>query len=87
MKQPETICYALMESLNEYNQDGAYLRYVWKEKPTVEEVAIAASLTFPNVDKETELKVIKLWQGEQVRFDSYGSHWELVPLTIGVQKL
>lgn len=69
--------YALHEAVNAYEQEGTYIRHIWFSKPSMFDVASALGFTFPCSNDEATLNITKLWQGHEVRFDAYGSHWQI----------
>lgn len=80
------IGYGLYEGVNAYEQAGDYLRFVWKEKPSIQESADGIGCGFPSTDDKTTLLMVKLWQGESIRLTSDGSHWQIREIKLGTQE-
>ena len=57
---------ALFSIDNDYNQPANNLVYIWKEQPSLEELAEAIGTTFPHVDDEKVLAVVNIWQGQEI---------------------
>ena len=77
--------YGLFEAVNDYNQCGSYLRYIWFKKPTLEEVSKAMEFDLSKCEDSIIVDIVNLFKGDDVRINEYGSHWKIKEIKEGQQ--
>ena len=60
--------WALFSISNDYDQPNNNLEYWWTEKPTIEQVGTAMEKPINNVNDETIVKIVGVWQGQEIDF-------------------
>lgn len=68
--------WALFSLDNLYDQPYHNLVGWWKDKPSLETLAKALGTTFPSAKDEEVIKVVRLWQGEDI-FDGNNTRYML----------
>ena len=70
MTKKDMYIYLLFSVENNYDQPPNNLKCIWKEKPTIEQVAKAINQSFPSDSDKTTLNLVNLWNGKEVRINN-----------------
>jgi hypothetical protein len=62
---------ALFRVANNYDQPNNDLVQIFKDTPSLEELAKAVNMKFPVDEDADTLAIVKLWQGDKVRLNGY----------------
>lgn len=71
--------WCLLSVDNNYDQPPNNLVAWWPDKPSLEVLAEAIGLKFPESDDEMTISVVKIWSGEARRIWNTDYRLELVP--------